>query len=228
MHSNQTENIKKAFRSYLDLDLDPLPIPNIDGHPTKGPTISGWQQTAEAKGFTESDFDQPSNIGVLLGGSKNLTDADCDSLLAVKAAGYLFTDSDPFMKFGRSGKPDSHYVFITDESLPSFKINHPITKECIVEFRCVKADGSRGMQTVFPPSIWCDKNDQTHLEQIETSHQNPDSAPVKASILTNQVKAIAAMALLAEYFPIKGKRHDTILALAGWCVFRGSRSVIPI
>ena len=224
MNSNQSKLIQDAFRSYLDLDLDPLPIPNIKGYPTKKPIILDWQTTADAKGFTESDFNEPCNIGVELGGSKNLTDVDCDSLLSVKAAGYLYSeDTDPFMIFGRSSKPDSHYVFFTDESLPSFKINHPITGVCVVEFRCAKQDGTRGMQTVFPPSIWCDKNDPTHQEQIETTHQNPACAPVKASTLANEVKAIAAMALLAESFPIKGKRHDTILALAGWFARGGMR-----
>lgn len=172
--------IIEAFRSYKELGLDPLPIPNQNGLPTKGPKIAGWQQTAANNGYTEADFESPCNLGVLLGGQNHLTDIDCDSQWAVKAAGFVFHGCDPFMIFGRSGKPNSHYVFYTDESLVSFKVNHPVSKECIVEYRCVKLDGTRGLQTVFPPSIWCNKADTSDQQQITTSQQTPDATPVNA------------------------------------------------
>ena len=35
-----------AFRDYKKMGLDALPIPYDDGHPTKGPKVSGWQTKA--------------------------------------------------------------------------------------------------------------------------------------------------------------------------------------
>ena len=76
----QSESIyTKAFQHYKKLGLDPLPIPYVDGHPTKGPVDPGWPIKA-ANGYTEADFrGDPCNIGILLGGPQNITDIDCDS-----------------------------------------------------------------------------------------------------------------------------------------------------
>jgi len=119
-----------AFNTYRELGLDPLPIPHQNGNPTKGPTGPDWPIKAANRTYTESDFqEQPCNIGILLGGIKNLTDIDCDSPEAIKVADEIM---DHFMKrvgkammFGRASKPRSHYIFECDNSLPSEKIKDP-------------------------------------------------------------------------------------------------------
>jgi hypothetical protein len=77
-----------AFQDCKNLGLDPLPIYyDENGHPTKEPKISGWPIKAAKSEFVETDFVAPCNIGILLGGAKNLTDVDCDSPQAVAVAG---------------------------------------------------------------------------------------------------------------------------------------------
>lgn len=78
-----TNSIYTAFQQYKELGLDPLPIPYEDGHPTKGPKVAGWQTKAAKGEYTENDFAGQCNIGILLGGARNLTDIDCDSPEAV-------------------------------------------------------------------------------------------------------------------------------------------------
>lgn len=71
-----------AFEHYKQIGLDPLPIAYKDGHPTKASTIPEWP-TKAANRYTEADFEGPCNIGILLGGTTNVTDIDCDSAEAV-------------------------------------------------------------------------------------------------------------------------------------------------
>ena len=73
----------ESFENYKKLGLDPLPIPYEDGHPEKGPKITGWQTRAANGEYTSAEFADPCNIGILLGGTRNLTDIDCDSPEAV-------------------------------------------------------------------------------------------------------------------------------------------------
>ena len=67
--------------------------------------------------------------------------------------GHLMENTGKTMMFGRASKPRSHYIFFCDKSLPTEKITDPVDGECIIEYRCVKQDGERGHQTVFPPSL---------------------------------------------------------------------------
>src|SRR2546426_7333185 len=76
-----------AFANYKEMGMDPLPIPYENGHPTKGPKIPGWQRKAANAEYIDEDFAGPCNIGIVLGGSKNLTDIDCDSPEAVAVGG---------------------------------------------------------------------------------------------------------------------------------------------
>ena len=100
----------EAFENYRKIGMDPLPIPYEDGHPTKGPKVSGWQKRADNGEYAESDFGGPCNIGVLLGGTKNLTDIDCDSPEAVLIGSEIMKTMPPTFTFGRPSKPRSHYI----------------------------------------------------------------------------------------------------------------------
>ena len=117
--------------------------------------------------------------------------------------------------FGRASKPRSHYIFFCDKSLPTEKITDPVDGECIVEYRCVKQDGERGHQTVFPPSLRYDAK----TGEVEEIGLEDDSAAVPAVVdadkLHQRFQVIGATALLAKHFPVDSERHNTILALAG-------------
>jgi len=217
---NLSKNIyTEAFENYKKLGLDPLPIPYENGHPTKGPKIAGWQTEAASGEYTETDFAEPCNIGVLLGGPKNLTDIDCDSpeavLIGEEVMGDLMKHTGKTMMFGRKSKPRSHYIFFCVKSLPTEKITDPVDGECIIEYRCVKQDGERGHQTVFPPSLRYDSETGESEEIRLEADSAAEPAFVESDKLHRRFRMIAATSLLAKHFPVESERHNTILALAG-------------
>jgi P4 family phage/plasmid primase-like protien len=208
-----------AFRTYKKMGLDPLPISYQNGRPTKEAKIIDWPTKAANGEFTEEDFAEPCNIGILLGGTKIVTDIDTDSPEAVAVGGDIIgqlmeTTGKTFM-FGRKSKPRSHYIFFCDQSLPSEKIKDPVDGECIIEYRCISEDGTRGQQTVFPPSHRYEL-ETGDIEKIQLEDDSVDEpVPVKASTLHRAFRTIGAVALLTKHFSIESQRHDTILALAG-------------
>lgn len=216
---DSTNIYTEAFHRYKKMGLDPVPIPYENGHPTKRPNEDDWQTIAANGGYTEADCCKRCNIGNLLGGTRNLTDIDCDSPQAVAVGGEIIGDlmktTGKTMMFGRKSKPRSHYVFYCDQSLPSEKIKDPGDGECIIEYRCINQDGQRGCQTVFPPSLNYDpETGKTEEIRVETDSAN-EPVFAKATKLHQAFRMIGAVALLAKHFPVNGQRHDTILALAG-------------
>jgi len=174
------------------------------------PTIPGWPEKAAAHQYTESDFDREGTaLGVLLGGARNLTDVDCDTQLAVALAAQGLPMRESTCKFGHKSKTPSHYLYYTDESLPSAKLKDPLTQECIIEYRSVKKDGSRGYQTVIPPSI------HPSGEPIEylPGHEPSQIVTISAQKLLRRVLSIGAIALMAKYWP-ENDRHYTKRAWA--------------
>jgi len=216
---NLSTNIyTEAFAHYKKMGLDPLPIPYEDGHPTKRPRDTAWQTKAATGDYVVNDFVQECNIGILLGGIKNVSDIDCDSPEAVAVSGdiigHLMEGKGKTLMFGHQSKRRSHYVFYCDKSLPSEKITDPADDQRIIEYRCVNEDGKRGHQTVFPPSLWYDPKTKTeHICLEEDSSAEP--VGVDSTKLHGCFRLIAATALLAKHFPEQGQRHNTILALAG-------------
>ncbi len=218
MKDTNDTNIYNAHLDYLERGFDPLPIPPHDGHWTKGPVVSRWQQRSVAHDFDEQDYEQPkTNLGMNLGSPKNLTDIDCDSSLAVQIAAILLPTLLPAgeetCKFGhRPSKPVSHYLYYTDTGLPIHKMTNPLDKkDTNIEYRCLCKDGvSHGEQTVFPPSIWWNERDPDGpgepidfapgcgLDQIKT---------VRAQDLYLMTKWIAAACLMAKYFPESGRNE---------------------
>jgi P4 family phage/plasmid primase-like protien len=209
-----------AFNKYREMGLDPLPIPYENGHPTKSPMMTDWPTKAANHEFTEADFEDPCGIGNLLGGPKNTTDADLDSREAVLIGGEVFDalekrTAEKFCKYGHDGKPRSHVVFFTDKALPSEEIEDPTDGQCIVEYRCLKQNGERGRQTVFPPSLHYDP-ETGHVEQVRFEEDSAaEPTFIDSRELYSLFRLIGATALLAKHFPTEGQRHNTILALAG-------------
>jgi P4 family phage/plasmid primase-like protien len=242
--------IYQAHLEYTKFGWDTLPIPPDDnGNPHKSPEgIKAWPKRAAEHDFTEQDFELPNtNLGGLLGPQSkpsnftdavfvppNLTDIDCDTPLAVKIAAWLLPtilNGEHTCKFGRPGKPVSHYLYYTDESLPSERIMDPLLgmKGCIIEYRCLKKNGlTRGMQTVFPPSVWRDKDNPENLveEQIDfVPGCGPEKiATVNARDLLRLTHWIAAVVLMAKYYP-QSDRHYTKRAWAS-VLYRGKFSAI--
>ncbi len=185
------------------------------GIPQRGRRSAAGNTKAANGDYTGDDFSEPCNIGILLGGSKNLTDIDCDSPEAVLIGNEVMKTLPPTFTFGRASKPRSHYIFFCDESMTTERVTDPVDGECIIEYRCVKQDGERGHQTVFPPSLRYDPKtgevEEIGLEDDSTA----EPAVVDADKLHRRFQVIGAAALLAKHFPVDSERHNTILALAG-------------
>jgi len=182
----------------------PLPVP----HREKGPQLKDWQNLRLTEEEIPLYFNgQPQNIGVLLGEPYGLCDIDLDSPEAV-AAWPLFAP-DTGLIFGRRSKPRSHWFYRIDPPHRSIKYLDPVHGSTLLEFRCLKADGSVGLQTVVPPSV------HPSGEPVEF-WRDGEAANVDSGDLGRAVRWTAAVALLKRYWPGEGGgRHDAFLALAG-------------
>ena len=148
---------------------------------------------------------------MLLGDRYNSADIDLDCPEALDVASALLPPTG--MIFGRKSKPASHWFYRSDPAIKTRQFKDPIGgHDMLVELRGrKKSDGRIGLQTVVPPSL--------HAETGELITFRPgcdrDPANVDAPDLVRAVSKVAAASLLARYWPVKGSRHDAMLALAG-------------
>ena len=196
-----------AALDWIERGFLPVPIPFRE----KKPVIEEWQKLRIDKASVPRYFNgQAQNNGVLLGEPYGAADMDLDCPEAIAAAATLAPATG--MIFGRASNPASHRFYRADPPMPSRKYLDPTDKSCLVELRCLKADGTVGLQTVVPPS--------THKETGEAIRFEPgfdrEPANIDADELAPAVGRIAAAALLARHWPkAAGGRHDAFLALAG-------------
>ncbi len=196
----------EAAAQYVNRRLLLVPIPLGE----KAPKIQDWPSLR----ITEPDLPKyfngaPSNMGVLLGDHYGTTDIDLDSQEAISIASEFLPPT--AMVFGRKSRPASHYFYRSDPPLPSRRYEDPINKECLVELRCQKGDGSIGLQTVVPPSIH-PSGEAICFEPGRDGHP----ANVDASVLQTAVVKIAAASVLARHWPgKKAGRNQAFIALAG-------------
>ena len=196
---------------YIQRGWYPVPIP----FRRKGPVISGWQNLRLTAQDAPTYFNQqPLNIGVLLGVSSGLADVDLDCSEAIAVAPW-FLPADT-SRFGRASAPGSHWLFVSniqaDRSSIEFtdprRINPTGQPEMIVELR---VGGDRhAAQSVFPHSVHPDG------EAIEWEQPHHDPQTLAEEQLKAAVRKIACAALLVRYWPSKGGRHSTSLALGGF------------
>ena len=192
---NKVADLIRVAKDYLQKDWQVIPIPAR----SKAPTIKDWQSLRVTEATAKTHFGRGSqNIGVLLGErSAWLTDVDLDSPEAILLAPYFLPTTSAI--FGRSGKPNSHYLYYVVNAAT----RQLSTKEgMIVEIR------STGCQTVFPGS--------THPsgEPVRWSSEgNPSS--VLLEDLVESVQRLAAAVLLVRHWPGNGARHAAALTLSG-------------
>lgn len=201
----RVETPAEAARRHILRGFQPVAIPTI----TKGPNTPGWHLLR----YAEADFnDLPAlfppdgNIGLNLGapsGGLVDIDLDCPEAISLGRAYLPLTD----MMHGRPSNPNSHYWYIVEPfiNLQQFRDPTGNGKKMIVELR--SSDGTKGFQTVIPPSMHPDG------ERIAWVSDG-DPRRVDGPELISRVKIIAAGALLARHFPGEGQRHEFALALA--------------
>lgn len=186
----------------------PIPIPDCE----KGPKIDGWPDLrleASPKHFYRNGTRQ--NVGCLLGEPYGLTDIDLDCPEAISIWPTFAPDTSVI--FGRKSARASHWFYYADPPQASAAFVDPLSEvkgEKLVEIRCLKKDGSIGLQTVVPPSHHKDTGEQICFEP----GKDKTPANVEWADLYQRAAKMAAAALFARHWPAKG-RHDTMLALAG-------------
>ena len=198
-----TPSIAQTATAYAEAGLFTVPIPPGE----KAPKIHGWQNLRITKDDVSDYFgDEPANIGVLLGDS-GLVDVDLDVLEAAILAPSILR---PTRTFGRASKPDSHYVYRTEDrrTTERLQIKGKDGTETIVEYRDSTKKGTSA-QTVFPRSI------HPSGELIEWGAQTgQDFTTINADELMNDVKTLAFMVVVLQLWPQgSGGRHDLAGAL---------------
>jgi hypothetical protein len=175
----------------------------------KAPILQEWEQFRLGLDDLPAHFANPKmNVGALLGEPNGNCDADldCTETLSTWPMFALYTG----LIFGRPSKPRSHYFYRCNPPRPTIKFIDPLSKKTLCELRCLKKDGTVGLQTIVPAS--------THKETGEPIRfdQHGEPATVDAEQLARAVALTASSALLARYWPAAGQgRHETMMALAG-------------
>lgn len=161
----------EAAREYVRRGWCVVPIP----YKQKRPLLKEWEQLRLMDADLAAYFDQPANIGLILGApSGGLVDVDLDCVEArAIAANYLPPTA---AKTGRTGAPDSHWWYIS-AGVKTVQHRDPVTRQMIVELR------STGAQTVVGPSV--------HPTGQRYEILNGEPAVVPAEMLTACVAALA-------------------------------------
>jgi len=174
-----------AAREYVRRGWCVVPIP----FKQKRAVIKGWEQLRLTDDELPDYFDQPANIGIILGEPSNwLVDVDLDCPEAIELAKqYLpLTPS----KSGRPGALNSHWWYYA-AGTETKKHTDPIDNQMLVELR------ANGLQTVVGPSIHPDDGTQYEILTCEP-------AIVPAPMLTACVAALAKAVIELRH----GKRPE--------------------
>ena len=218
----------------------PGPFPNLDAPKTdwanawkdhgfdviplvyaqKRPIDKNWPNV-DYEANLEAHFGQLVNVGVRLGKPCGNTDIDLDAPEAAR----IWSEFGPAtnLRWGRSSKPNSHWLYRADPPGPIIKFEDTIsdptgkkTKITLLEIRGLKKDGEVGLQTMCPPSI----HPSGERVRFEPGGDG-EPANVEATVLYRAAHWTAAATILVRNFPGEsGGRHDVFLALAG-ILYRG-------
>lgn len=198
-----TPTVQAALRA-LQRGYQPVSIPLGK----KGPTTPEWHRIRYTPERVASAF-TGRNIGILLGApSGGLVDVDLDCPEAVMVADAFLPPTG--MESGRPSRPRSHRFYNDSQPPPGVvQCRDPRDGKMLVELR--SSDGTKGVQTVIPPSVHPDG---------EPYIWEKDGEAARVTDVVKAVKKVAAAALLARCFPAEG-RHEFCLALAGGLMRRG-------
>jgi hypothetical protein len=210
---SQNNNILDIALDFLRRGWKPVPVPYRE----KAPTDRGWHKQSITKANAAQHFNgQRMNVGVQLGrASGGLTDVDLDCEEALALAKHLLP---PTVTFGRSSKPSSHRLYVTDlcetESKAVIRYSEPraLARDSekpptLVELRI--GAGDKGAQTIAPGSV------HPSGEPVRWDTDDDDPAKVDSTDLKKWVGLLAGAALLVRHYPIKSQRHEAALVLGG-------------
>src|SRR6266851_3005658 len=113
---------------------------------SKKPLMKDWQWLRLEIGELDDHFDEPKNVGVLLGkASRHLIDVDLDCSEAIELAEHFLPRTKRI--HGRKSKKTSHHWYYAKFPKGIEKFNDVNGSACLLEVR------GQGHQTLVPPSI---------------------------------------------------------------------------
>lgn len=185
----------------------------------KGPKEEGWT----LKHYALSDFKEGNRVGIMTGveisPGKFLHDADIDWALGYNIAA-VFLPKTEFL-YGRASKRVSHCFYTLPEALALLQYKDPIDNAMLIEIRGSKADGTVGLQSMAPPSIWEKEGKREPLEFRATGLP----AHFESAVHFKQRITLAAVGmLLAKRLGHNGFGHEVRLCWAGYLL----RASIPV
>lgn len=181
----------------------------------KGPHDKEWPAKAIAGGYTYHEGDRLGLVtGTEVAPGRFFNDVDIDWAPGSAIAQALLLAT-PCV-FGRASKRVSHCLYTTSRPLASVRYED-IDKTCLIELRGTKKDGTVGLQTMAPPSVW--SKDGVREELTFVKHGFP--AHVDADAHTQRVTLAAIGMLLAKHMGQNGFGHDVRLAWAGFLLRAG-------
>lgn len=203
-------------RSYFDKNFRVVMWP--DRGELKGPTEEGWK----TKPYSIDDYNSSTRVGVLTGHEispgRFLYDVDIDWAPGARIA-IQFLPQTEFV-YGRESKHISHCFYTLPEQIYVPPYKDPTDKTTLLEIRGGKEDGSLGLQSMVPPSIWEKAGkreplifrvfgDPTHFEDVKHFKQRCTLSAIGM--------------LLAKHFGYNGFGHEARLCWAGFLL----RASIP-
>lgn len=175
----------------------------------KAPIGAGWQ-TRAVEDVDLSEFDNPVNVGLLLGGESKLVDIDLDCAEAVLVADRFLP---PTLTYGRASRPKSHRLFVAAVGKRQ-AFSDPTDKGggmMLVELR------GDGCQSVAPPSI----HESGEEIRFYDDDDHPEPISIDPAVLIERVRYLAIACVLGRHWAKHGTRHDAGLALVGGLLSSG-------
>lgn len=219
--SPEARSPRDIVQSYIDRGMRIVYWPAVGD--TKGPTFHGWP---EAK-YPIEDYDPSYRVGLLTGvevaHGRFLHDVDIDWAPGAVIAQAMLPPTD--FVYGRPSKRVSHCFYLLPEGVPSYafldiKID-PKDKAAaatLIEIRGTKSDGTVGLESMVPPSIWSRGDLREPLQFVRAG--DPTFCP-EVGLWKQRVTYAAIGMLLAKHLGINGFGHDTRLAWAGFLLRAG-------
>ncbi|MCA9091241.1 MAG: bifunctional DNA primase/polymerase [Planctomycetaceae bacterium] len=165
----------EAAREYVRRGWCVVPIP----FKQKKAVIKGWEQLRLTEADLPQYFDQPANIGIILGEPSGwLVDVDLDCPEAIDLAEQYLPPTGA--KSGRPGAVDSHWWYYAPATVTE-KHTDPVSHKMIVELRAT------GLQTVVGPSIHPDDGSEYEILRGEPATV---PAPMLAACVAALAKAV--------------------------------------
>lgn len=206
---------QQIVESYLAQNFQILTWPQIGD--LKGPNgleAKSWP----AKKYTLEDYREGCRVGLKLGAEvapgRFLHDVDIDWQPGAVIALKLLPPTD--FLYGRAGKKISHCFYLLPEALPIEQYRDIDNKITLLELRGTAKDGSIGLQTMAPPSIWSKDGKTEPLTFIRSGTPAFIDAELK-----ERVTLAAIGMLLAKHLGVNGFGHATRLAWAGFLLRAG-------